>query len=96
MPKIFPDFAENKTYYIIILVSVFLGAIIRLNGLGDWTLALDEYYIIASSENILKHGLPQFPNGGYYSRGILLQYLISFLISFKYLLLNIDYTDIKK
>ena len=71
-----------KIYWIIIIIAVLLGTIIRFKGLGTWNLALDEYYIIKSSENILKYGLPQFPDGGYYSRGIILQYLIAALISF--------------
>lgn len=58
-----------------------MGIYIRLKGLGTWPLALDEYYIIKSSENILKFGFPQFPNGGYYTRGILMQYLIAPLLS---------------
>ncbi len=69
---------SNINYsYIIIPIIVAIGIIIRIKGLGKWPLALDEYYIIKSSEFILEHGLPQFPNGGYYVRGILLQYLIA-------------------
>ena len=59
-----------------------MGIFIRLKGLGTWSLTLDEYYIVKSAENILKHGLPQFPNGGYYERGILLQYMIASLLAF--------------
>ncbi len=75
------NFTSQKVYWGIIIISVLIGAIIRFSGLGTWSLALDEYYIIKSSENILIHGLPQFPNGGYYMRGILLQYMIASLIS---------------
>ena len=64
-------------YWTIISFSVIIGIYIRFNGLGKWPLALDEYYIIQSVENILKHGLPQFANGGYYVRGILMQYMIA-------------------
>jgi len=74
-------FSYPKIYWVIIVISVIAGTIIRLNGLGTWTLALDEYYIIKSSENILKYGLPQFPNGGFYTRGVLIQYLIAPLLS---------------
>jgi len=74
-------FTTPRIYWIIIIISVLIGLIIRLKGLGKWPLALDEYYIVKSAENILKHGLPLFPNGGYYSRGIVLQYLIALLIS---------------
>lgn len=75
---------KNNTtsfYWIIISISVIIGIYIRLKGLGTWSLTLDEYYIIKSSENILKYGLPQFPNGGYYERGILLQYMIAPLLA---------------
>ena len=65
----------------IISLSVFLGFLVRIQGLGTWTLALDEYYIIKSVQNILQHGLPQFPNGGYYERGLIMQYMIAPLLS---------------
>ena len=77
------DNIKNKKsllYWSIIFISVLLGIFIRLKGLGTWPLALDEYYIIQSVENILKHNLPQFINGGYYDRGILMQYMIAPLL----------------
>lgn len=80
MAKLFRDIPNNSIYYLVIFVSVILGIYVRFKGLGTWPLALDEYYVIKSSENILIHGLPQFSNGGYYSRGILLQYIIAGLI----------------
>ena len=76
------NFHKNKYHYLIIAISVLLGAFIRLKGLGKWPLALDEYYIVKSAENILKYGLPQFPQCGYYDRGIFLQYFISILLFF--------------
>lgn len=71
---------SNIIYWTIISIVVLLGIYIRFKGLGKWPLALDEYYIIKSSENILQYGLPQFPNGGYYVRGVLMQYLIAPLL----------------
>ncbi len=71
----------SKIYWLVITIVVSLGIYIRFKGLGTWPLALDEYYLVKSSENILKYGLPQFPNGGYYFRGVLLQYLIAPLLS---------------
>ena len=71
----------NYFHWAIIAVSILLGFLIRIKGLGTWTLALDEYYVIKSVQNILQHGLPQFPNGGYYERGILMQYMIAPLLS---------------
>src|SRR3989339_299228 len=68
-------------YWIVISIAVLSGAFVRIKGLGTWPLALDEYYIIQSAENILKYGLPQFENGGYYVRGILMQYMIAPLLA---------------
>jgi hypothetical protein len=51
------------------------GAFFRFWGLGDAPLAVDEYYLATSILNLMERGLPEFPCGGYYSRGVLLQYL---------------------
>ena len=67
--------------WIIISIVVLIGIYVRLKGLGKWPLCLDEYYTVQSARNILKFGLPQFINGGYYTRGILMQYIIALLIS---------------
>ena len=69
-------------YWIIISLSLIIGIYIRLKGLGTWPLALDEYYIVQSAENILRFDLPKFISGGYYDRGILMQYMIATLLSF--------------
>ena len=53
------------------------GIYFRLKGLGKSPLAIDEYYIASSVRNILEHGLPQFDCGGYYTRGLLLQYMVA-------------------
>ncbi|MCP4970188.1 MAG: hypothetical protein GY932_06295 [Arcobacter sp.] len=71
-----------NTYWVVIAIVVAIGTYFRFKGLGTWTLALDEYYLIKSTENILKNGLPQFDSGGYYARGILIQYMIAPLLSF--------------
>ena len=52
------------------------GAYARLHGLGAWPWAIDEYLIGQSVENIIRHGVPAFDCGGYYVRGIILQYMI--------------------
>ena len=52
-----------------------LGLWARFAGLGDRPLAVDEYYFLVSIESILTDGLPELPGGGYYVRGILIQYL---------------------
>jgi len=38
-------------------------------------LAIDEYYFAQSVQNLLHFGIPEFPCGGLYVRGLLLQYL---------------------
>ncbi|NWF90109.1 MAG: hypothetical protein HXY50_11700 [Ignavibacteriaceae bacterium] len=62
-------------------VLIAAGVFFRFKGLGSNTLALDEYYIIKAADNILQFGLPKFINGGYYERGILMQYLIAPLLA---------------
>ncbi|HUI60270.1 MAG TPA: glycosyltransferase family 39 protein [Steroidobacteraceae bacterium] len=46
----------------------------RFRGLGKWPLTIDEYYLAQSVQNILHSGLPRYPCGGLYVRGLLLQY----------------------
>ena len=58
------------------------GLYARFKGLGTWQLATDEYFIVKSAENILKYGIPEWDVGGYYSRGLILQYFTAFLLSF--------------
>ena len=79
--KIYFKSNQSIIYWSILSTVVALGVLIRFKGLSTWPLAVDEYYIIKSTENILLHGLPQFPNGGYYERGLLMQYLIAPLLA---------------
>ncbi|HLW23742.1 MAG TPA: hypothetical protein VKT22_05195 [Steroidobacteraceae bacterium] len=55
------------------------GLYARLRGLGTWPLGVDEFYISRSIDHILKSGLPAFPCGGYYTRGLLYQYGVALL-----------------
>ncbi len=67
---------KNSIYYLILIILVIVGGLIRLNGFVYFGFtAADEYYIIKSVKNILERGLPEFASGGYYVRGILYQYL---------------------
>ena len=59
----------------IAVVAVIIGVIARFKGLNIWPLGPDEYYFAQSVQNILRSGLPEYPCGGYYERGIVLQYL---------------------
>jgi hypothetical protein len=58
-------------------VAVLAGLYGRFKGLGTWPLGVDEFYISRSIDNVLRSGLPQFPCGGYYTRGLLYQYLVA-------------------
>lgn len=64
---------RNDLYFIGAMTVV--AAWIRAPGLGKWCLAIDEFYFSQSVSFILDSGLPRFPDGGYYLRGIGLQYL---------------------
>lgn len=66
---------EQLTNYLIIFSLVGLAFLIRAPGLGKWCLAVDEYYFSQSVDFILEQGVPKFPGGGYYVRGIALQYM---------------------
>ena len=55
--------------------ALIAGTFARLSGLGGRPLAVDEYYFIRSVGFVLETGLPEFPSGGYYTRGLLPQYL---------------------
>jgi 4-amino-4-deoxy-L-arabinose transferase-like glycosyltransferase len=68
--------------YVLMGLALAAGTYFRLKGLAKSPFAIDEYYIASSVRNILEHGLPQFDCGGYYTRGLLLQYLAAPL--FKY------------
>jgi len=57
--------------------AVLAGLYGRFKGLGTWPLGVDEFYISRSIDNVLRSGLPQFPCGGYYTRGLLYQYLVA-------------------
>src|SRR5580700_4713482 len=59
---------------LIVGACVCAGVIVRFIGLGRWPLAIDEYYFAQSVQNILHFGLPHYACGGYYTRGLLLQY----------------------
>ena len=52
-----------------------VGIFARCKGLRAAPLAVDEYFIVRSTQNLLHHGWPAFDCGGVYSRGLLLQYL---------------------
>jgi hypothetical protein len=67
---------RNRTLTIVILIFLLaLAVFIRIRGLGKWCLAADEFYFSTAVSFIQEKGIPEFPSGGYYPRGIALQYL---------------------
>lgn len=60
--------------WLFLISSILLGIYARFVGLGQWPLAEDEYYFTAATLKTLETGLPLFDCGGYYVRGILLQF----------------------
>jgi hypothetical protein len=74
------NFSGNRRgWNIFILASILVAAVlIRAPGLGKWCFTIDEYYYYNSVSYILEKGIPQFPGGGYYIRGPLIQYMIAF------------------
>ena len=59
---------------IVCLVAIFIGVLARFDALGTWCLAVDEFYIAKSVELIQQKGIPLYPDGGMYWRGLLFQY----------------------
>jgi Dolichyl-phosphate-mannose-protein mannosyltransferase len=59
----------------ILLLAMVWGLFVRFNGLGSRPLAVDEYFSITAVQYLLDKGVAEFPTGGYYMRGLPLQYL---------------------
>src|ERR1700730_15020945 len=57
------------------LCAFVLGVFARFKSLAAAPLAVDEYFIVRSVQNLLHHGLPLFDCGGAYTRALALQYL---------------------
>jgi hypothetical protein len=75
-----PAQAWPRTLLILAAAVVLIaGVLARFKGLGSAPLSVDEYYFVRSIENILRSGWPQFSCGGFYTRGLILQYLAAAL-----------------
>ena len=73
---------DGKKRGVALLILFFaLAMLVRAPGLGRWCLAVDEFYFSKAVSFILEKGLPMFPGGGYYTRGIGLQYLTTLPVS---------------
>jgi hypothetical protein len=59
--------------------AALIGLYGRFKGIGTWPLGVDEFYISRSIDHVLATGLPGFPCGGYYTRGLLYQYTVAAL-----------------
>ncbi len=59
------------------VAALLVGLYGRFKGIGTWPLGVDEYYISRSIDNVMRSGFPQFACGGYYTRGLLYQYLVA-------------------
>jgi hypothetical protein len=64
---------------IVTVTALSAGLYGRFKGLGTWPLGVDEFYVSRSIDNVMRVGLPQFPCGGYYTRGVLYQYAVALL-----------------
>ena len=49
----------------------------RFKGIGLWPLGVDEFYISRSIDHVIQWGVPRFSCGGYYTRGLLYQYVVA-------------------
>ena len=66
---------EQPWLFAITCAALLFGVYARFKGLGTWPLTADEYYVARSVQNILRTGIPVYECGGYYPRGLLMQYL---------------------
>jgi len=71
--------SHSTILFVVTILAVLAGGFARFKGLGTWPLAVDEYYVARSIENILRSGLPEYLCGGYYTRGLIFQYLAALL-----------------
>jgi hypothetical protein len=72
----------GKRSHLVLPILLFaLALLIRAPGLGKWCLTVDEFYFYRAVSFIMEKGVPEFPGGGYYTRGIALQYLTALPVS---------------
>lgn len=62
-------------YLALAAIAFGAGAVFRFWDIGGAPLAVDEYFFGTSILNIVERGLPEFACGGFYTRGVLIQYL---------------------
>jgi hypothetical protein len=64
---------------VLFVAAAAMGLYGRFAGLGIWPLGVDEFYMSRSIDHVLQFGLPQFPCGGFYTRGLIYQYIVALL-----------------
>lgn len=62
---------------LLVPAAVLAGCYGRFTGIGTWPLGVDEFYTSRSIDHVLLTGWPSFPCGGYYTRGLLFQYVVA-------------------
>jgi len=76
-----PRVEESSALRILLLVAGIAAALAglygRFKGIGTWPLGVDEFYISRSIDNVLRSGLPRFPCGSFYTRGLIFQYVVA-------------------
>jgi hypothetical protein len=70
-----PTWWNLAPWLAIAVIASAVGLVARFKGLAAPSLAVDEYFIVQSVRNVLRTGWPAFDCGGWYQRGLLLQYL---------------------
>lgn len=73
---------ERRFWFLLAGSAVGIGIYFRFLGFSLWPLATDEYYVYRSMAFVLDSGLPEFLCGGYYTRGLLYQYVTVPLLAF--------------
>ena len=72
MPTLLKDM--RQPLFCLAVIALIAGIYARFKGLGGASFDVDEYYLARSIENVLRTGLPAFSCGGFYTRGVVLQY----------------------
>lgn len=70
----FRDWSVNR-YQISLHIILFVAAFLRLFRLGTLSFTVDEIYIGMAIDSVLEHGIPVFPDGTTYSRGLIHTYI---------------------
>jgi hypothetical protein len=55
--------------------ALVVGILVRFKGLAYAPFSVDEYYLAQSIGGVMRSGLPAFTCGGFYTRGLVIQYL---------------------